>query len=55
MRLLEVHAQAGAQLAPILCFGISGCVAPDDTPANQLTVSRHVTDFFFFPYMIDSH
>lgn len=34
MRLLEIHVQAGAQLAPILCFGVLCCVATDDTPAN---------------------
>lgn len=34
MRLLEIHVQAGAQLAPILCFGVLCCVATDDTLAN---------------------
>lgn len=45
--------QAGAQLAPILCFGASCCVAPDNTLANQPTAPRHAT-CHFFSSMIDS-
>lgn len=41
MRLLAIHVQAGVQLAPILCFGVLCCVAPDDTLANQPTAPRH--------------